>query len=88
MGDTIRELKQGKIDFRVEKGGIIHASIGKASMEAEHLEANFFTLLQTLLRMKPSSAKGTYLRSIGVSATMGPGVRIDTLDAQRIAERS
>jgi large subunit ribosomal protein L1 len=86
VADTVGELKRGKIDFRVEKAGIIHASIGKVSMDAEQLAANAGTLMATLLRMKPSSAKGTYVRSVGLSSSMGPGIRVDTLDAQRFAE--
>jgi large subunit ribosomal protein L1 len=83
---TVQELKRGKIDFRVEKAGIIHVSIGKVSMESEQLLANVTTLLATLVRMKPSTAKGTYIRSVALSSTMGPGIRVDTLDAQRVAE--
>jgi large subunit ribosomal protein L1 len=86
VGEAVGELKRGKIDFRVEKAGIIHASIGKVSMDAEKLAANGGTLLATLLRMKPSTAKGTYVRSVAVSSTMGPGIRVDTLDATRFAE--
>jgi len=86
VADTVGELKRGKIDFRVEKAGIIHASIGKVSMDAEKLAANGGTLLAALLRMKPSTAKGTYVRSVAVSSTMGPGIRVDTLDATRFAE--
>lgn len=86
IADTVTSLKRGKIDFRVEKAGIIHARIGLASMEVKALEENFLSLLSTLIRLKPSSAKGTYLKSISVSSTMGPGVKIDTNDAQRQAE--
>jgi large subunit ribosomal protein L1 len=86
LGEAVRALKQGKIDFRVEKTGIIHVSVGKASMSAEALTANVATLMATLLRMKPASAKGTYVRSLSISSTMGPGVRVDTADAQRQAE--
>lgn len=86
VANTVLELKRGKIDFRVEKAGIIHVSIGKASMETEMLRANLSALLAGLMRLKPSSAKGTYLRSIAVSSTMGPGVRVDTHDAQREAD--
>jgi len=86
IAETVRELKQGKISFRVEKAGIVHVSIGKASMGADKLYDNFCALLSTLLRMKPSSAKGTYVKGISVSSTMGPGVKVDTIDAQRIAE--
>lgn len=80
---TVAELKRGKIDFRVEKAGIIHVSIGKVSMDTEKIVANIGMLIGTLVRMKPTTAKGTYIRSVSVSSTMGPGVRVDTLDAQR-----
>ena len=86
VGATVRELKQGKISFRVERAGIIHASIGKASMGAEKLEDNFLALLAQLVRMKPSTAKGTYVKGIALSSTMGPGIRVDTVEAQRSAE--
>jgi len=86
VGEAISELKRGKIDFRVEKAGIIHAAIGKASMEQDQLVANLVTLIAALVRMKPNSVKGTYIRSVGISSTMGPGVWIDTLDVQKVAE--
>lgn len=86
VGATVRELKQGKISFRVERAGIIHAAIGKVSMGAEKLEDNFLALLAQLVRMKPATAKGTYVKGIAVSSTMGPGIRVDTVDAQRNAE--
>ena len=86
VGQTVGELKRGKIDFRVEKAGIIHASVGKVSMDAQQLEDNVATLVATLVRMKPSTAKGIYVRSVAISSTMGPGVRVDTTDAQRAAE--
>lgn len=86
VGETVAELKRGKIDFRVEKAGIVHAQIGRASMEADQLAENFNTLLSTLLRLKPSSAKGIYLKSITISSTMGPGVKVDSLEASRAVE--
>ena len=86
IGETIRELKRGKIDFRVEKAGIVHCSIGRASMSQEALRDNFAALMGTLMRLKPSSAKGSYVKSVAISTTMGPGVRIDVLDAQRAGE--
>lgn len=86
VGEVVGELKRGKIDFRVEKAGIIHASIGKASMDSDKLQKNFGALVAALLRMKPSTAKGTYVKSVSISTTMGPGIRVDTLDAQRYAE--
>ncbi len=73
---TVTEIKAGKIDFRVDKAGIIHSSIGKASFEANKLKENIRSLMQTIIRMKPASAKGTYLRSIYVSNTMGPGIKL------------
>lgn len=86
VAETVGELKRGKVEFRVEKAGIVHVSIGKVSMDEDKLARNFATLLLTLLRMKPSTAKGQYLRSISFSSTMGPGVRVDPYDATRMAE--
>jgi large subunit ribosomal protein L1 len=86
MAETVQALKKGKIDFRVEKAGIIHVSIGRKSMEAKALEENFAALLGTLMRLKPASSKGAYVKSITVSSTMGPGVKVDVNDAVRLAE--
>ena len=74
------EAKAGKIQYRVEKAGIVHARIGKASFDAAKLTDNARALLMQLMRQKPSTAKGTYLRSITLSSTMGPGVRVDTTE--------
>jgi len=74
---AVTEAKAGKVEYRVEKAGIVHARIGKASFGADALTVNAGTLLQALLRQKPSTAKGIYLRSITLSSTMGPGVRVD-----------
>jgi large subunit ribosomal protein L1 len=78
IGKAVKELKAGKIDFRVEKAGIVHAPMGKVSFGPEKLLQNIAAFLETILRLKPSSSKGTYLRGIAVSTTMGPGVKIDT----------
>jgi len=86
MAETIQALKKGKIDFRVEKAGIIHASIGRKSMDAQALEENFVALMSALIRLKPASSKGAYVKSVTVSSTMGPGVKIDVNDAVRLAE--
>ena len=83
---TVRELRLGKIEFRVEKAGIVHAPVGRVSMSEEQLNENIAMLLATIVRLKPSTAKGTYLKSIAISSTMGPGVRIDAADAQRVAD--
>ncbi len=77
IGKAVQDIKAGKVDFRVEKAGIIHASVGKASFEAEKLEENVRALVELLNRMKPASSKGVYMRSMTVSSTMGPGVDID-----------
>ena len=75
-------MKAGKIDFKVDKAGIIHAVIGKASFEASKLSENAHELLQTLVKLKPSTAKGAYIKSITVSSTMSPGVKVDTRTVQ------
>ena len=77
IGNAVKEAKGGKIEYRVEKAGIVHARIGKSSFNEQALADNAKALLNALIRQKPSTAKGTYLRSITVSSTMGPGVRID-----------
>jgi large subunit ribosomal protein L1 len=75
--NAIREIKAGKIEYRAEKAGIIHAPIGKASFDAAKLMENLETLIDALVRAKPAAAKGQYLRSIAVSSTMGPGVKVN-----------
>lgn len=77
VGQAVQEVKAGKIDFKVDKTGIIHAGVAKVSFDADKIAANANELMQTLLRMKPSSAKGTYVRSITLSSTMSPAVQID-----------
>lgn len=76
VGRTVKEIKAGKIDFRVDKTGIIHTAVGKASFEDDKLKDNIKALMQTIIRLKPSSAKGTYLKSIYLSNTMGPGIEL------------
>ena len=77
VGNAVKEAKGGKIEYRVEKAGIVHARIGKVSFSQAALTDNASALINALVRQKPSTAKGTYLRSISVSSTMGPGVKID-----------
>lgn len=74
---AIKEVKQGKIDFKVDKAGIVHASIGKVSFDAEKIYENAREFIQTIIKLKPSSAKGTYVKSIFMSSTMSKGVKID-----------
>lgn len=77
VGKAVRDVKAGKIDFKVDKYGIVHASVGKTSFEAEKLTENAAELVQTLVKLKPSAAKGTYIKSISLSATMSPGVKVE-----------
>ncbi len=74
---AVKESKAGKVEFRVEKAGIIHAPIGKRSFDGEKLKENFLALVDALVKAKPSAAKGNYLRKITISSTMGPGVNLD-----------
>jgi large subunit ribosomal protein L1 len=78
VGKAVRESKGGKIEFRVDKGGNVHAAIGKVSFEASALATNFNALMDTIVRAKPSAAKGVYVRNVAISSSMGPGVSIDT----------
>lgn len=85
IAQAVREVKGGRVDFKVERAGIIHASIGKAGMSAEQIRENMLTLVGSLLRLKPSSAKGLYIRSVALSSTMGPGVRLEPNEIARLA---
>jgi len=79
---AVKELKAGKVEFRVEKAGIVHSPVGKASFGAEKLIENINALLETIIKLKPASSKGTYIKSIALSSTMGVGVKIDPLDVK------
>ncbi|MBU3076694.1 50S ribosomal protein L1 [Sphingomonas quercus] len=78
VGEAVKAAKGGQVEYRVEKAGIIHSGIGKASFPAEDLRANFDALLDALVKAKPSGAKGKYVKKVAVSSTMGPGLKIDT----------
>ena len=78
IGKAVTEVKQGKIDFKVDKTGIVHTSIGKASFSAEQIMENAKAFMSTIIKLKPASAKGTYVKSVYLSSTMGPGIKIDT----------
>lgn len=80
VGRAVNESKSGKVEFRVEKAGIIHAPVGKVSFEADKLQENILALVDALVKSKPSAAKGTYIKKISVSSTMGPGVNLDVSD--------
>jgi large subunit ribosomal protein L1 len=79
VGKAVQELKAGKVEFRVEKAGIVHCPIGKASFGAEKLMANFYALLEMVNKLKPASSKGLYIRSVALSTVMGPGIKVDPL---------
>jgi len=80
VAEAVKAAKGGQVEFRVEKAGIIHSGIGKASFPAEDLRANFDAFVDAIVKAKPTGAKGKYLKKAAVSSTMGPGVRIDTAD--------
>jgi large subunit ribosomal protein L1 len=77
IGKAVTEVKAGKIDFRVDKFGIIHSSVAKASFDAAKIEENANELLQTIVKLKPTAAKGIYIKSISLSSSMSPGISID-----------
>jgi large subunit ribosomal protein L1 len=87
VGKAVREIKAGKIEFRVDKTGNLHAAIGRVSFPVENLEANLEAFMETVVRAKPSASKGTYIRSVTVSSTMGPGVHIDPNLYRRVGAR-
>jgi len=78
IGKAVKEIKAGKVEFRVDKTGIIHAPVGKTSFNSDSLVANAHALVESIVKAKPAAAKGKYLKSVTLSSTMGPGVRIDT----------
>ena len=80
VANAVKELKAGKVEFRVEKAGIVHTPVGKLSFGAQKLGENVSALMETIIKMKPASSKGTYIKSVSISSTMGAGVRIDPLD--------
>ena len=80
VAGAVKELKAGKVEFRVEKTGIVHSPVGKVSFGPEKLRENIHALLDVIVKLKPASSKGTYIRSISISSTMGAGVKVDPLD--------
>jgi large subunit ribosomal protein L1 len=86
VGKTVQELKAGKIEFRVEKAGIVHAPMGKVSFGSQKIVENLSAFIETIMKLKPSSSKGTYLKGIAVSTTMGPGIKIDTALAKDLVK--
>ncbi len=85
VAKAVTEQKAGKVEYRTEKNGIIHVPIGKVSFDEAKLRQNFDAIVNAIVKAKPASAKGTYLKSLAISTTMGPGIKIDTLEALNIA---
>jgi large subunit ribosomal protein L1 len=86
VGRSVNEAKSGKVEYRAEKAGIVHAPVGKVSFDAQSLHGNVVALMDALVKAKPSTAKGTYLRKISISSTMGPGVQVDVPDVQALVK--
>lgn len=86
LAKAVQELKAGKIDFRVEKAGIVHAPMGKVSFGPEKLTENVTAFLETIMKLKPSASKGTYLKGIAISTTMGPGVKVDVASVKEFVK--
>ena len=86
VGNAVKELKAGRVDFRVDKAGVVHAPLGKVSFGKEKILDNLKSLIDTVVRLKPSSSKGTYLKAVSLATTMGPGVKIDPLSIRRFLE--
>ena len=84
IAKAVNELKAGKVEFRVEKAGIVHSPVGKVSFGVDKLLENTTALIEAIVKLKPASSKGTYLKSISLSSTMGPGVKVDPLDVRNI----
>ena len=84
IGAAVREAKGGKVNFRVDKAGIIHCRIGKVSFDQQALQENFQELVRSLKRMQPAAAKGQYIRKVTLSTTMGPGIKVDALEVTRL----
>jgi len=84
VGKAVNELKAGKVEFRVEKAGIVHSPVGKVSFGVDKLSENITALIEAIIKLKPASSKGTYLKSISLSTTMGPGIKVDPMDVRNI----
>jgi len=84
IGRAVEESKSGKVEYRVEKAGIVHAPVGKVSFDVEKLKENVLSLMDALMKAKPQTAKGTYLKKVSISSTMGPGVNVDVPELQTL----
>ena len=87
VATAVRESKAGKVEFRVDKAGVVHASVGRKSFTADQLRQNFLAVLESLIKAKPSTVKGVYIKSISLSTTMGPGMRVDPADVEAVFKK-
>jgi len=85
VGKAVKDIRAGKVEYRVDKAGIVHVSVGKASFEENKLLENAKSVLESILKAKPSSSKGKYLKAAAMSTTMGPGIKMDTADIEKLA---
>jgi large subunit ribosomal protein L1 len=86
VGRAVKELKAGRVEFKVEKTGIVHTAVGKASFDSQQLKENVLALMEVIIRAKPASSKGTYLKTVAISTTMGPGIKLDPNDLRVVAK--
>ena len=84
VGKAVQDIKSGKVEFKVDKAGNIHCSVGKVSFGREKLKENIFALMDSVMKAKPASSKGTYVRGLAISTTMGPGIKVDPLSARNL----
>lgn len=84
VGNVVKEIKAGKVDFRVDKAGIVHAGVGKKSFGPDMLRENILSFVEKLIQLKPSASKGIYIKGISISTTMGPGYKVDPLDVRSL----
>jgi len=87
VATAVRESKAGKVEFRVDKAGVVHAAVGRRSFTADQLRQNFLAVLESLIKAKPSTVKGVYIKSISLSTTMGPGMRVDPADVEAVFKK-
>lgn len=88
VGRVVQEIKAGKVDFKVDKAGVVHAMVGKSSFSKESLKENLLAFIDKIIQLKPSTSKGIYLRGVSVSNTMGPGIKIDPIELRALAKQS
>jgi len=86
VGRVVKEIKSGKVDFKVDKAGVVHAMLGKASFGSQKVKENVLAFIDRIIQLKPSTSKGIYLRSVSLSTTMGPGIKLDTMELRNLTK--